>query len=82
MWDICNILEFGQGKSFGYGEPCNLMSNYLQSHIENGCMQGYENENEAVLLKYGRPVAKCDPWIHRATQGPTIDGPFGDQWFL
>ena len=33
-----------------------------------------------VLLKYGRPVAKCDPWIHWATQGPTIDGPFGDQW--
>ena len=35
-----------------------------------------------VLLKYGRPVAKCDPWIHQATQGPTIDGPFGDQWNL
>ena len=35
-----------------------------------------------VLLKYGRPVAKCDPWVHRATQGPTIDGPFGDQWIL
>ena len=32
----------------------------------------------AVLLKYFRPVAKCDPWIHPATQGPTIDGPFGD----
>ena len=26
-----------------------------------------------VLLKYGRPVANCDPWIHRVTQGPTID---------
>ena len=36
----------------------------------------------AVLLKYGHPVAKCDPWIHRATQGPTMDGPFGDQWIL
>ena len=35
-----------------------------------------------VLLKYGRPVAKWDPSIHRATQGPTIDGPFGDQWIL
>ena len=35
-----------------------------------------------VLLKYGRPVAKCDPWIHRATQGLTIDGPFGNQWIL
>ena len=36
----------------------------------------------SVLLKYGRPVAKCDPRIHRATQGPTTDGPFGDQWIL
>ena len=36
----------------------------------------------SVLLKYGRPVAKYDPWIHRATQGPAIDGPFGDQWIL
>ena len=35
-----------------------------------------------MLLKYGRPVAKCDPWIQRATQGPTVDGPFGDQWIL
>ena len=35
-----------------------------------------------VLLKYGRPVAKCDPWIHRASQGPTIDGLFGDQRIL
>ena len=35
-----------------------------------------------VLLKYGRPVAKCNPWIDRATQGPTIDGPFGNQWIL
>ena len=33
-------------------------------------------------MEYGRPVAKCDPWFHRATQGPTIDGPFGDQWIL
>ena len=37
---------------------------------------------KAVLLKYGRPVAKRDPWIHRATQGPTIDRPFGDKWML
>ena len=36
----------------------------------------------AVLLKYGRPVANCDPWIQRATKGPTMDGPFGDQWIL
>ena len=35
-----------------------------------------------VLLKYGRPVAKCYPWIHRAIQGPTIDCLFGDQWIL
>ena len=35
-----------------------------------------------MLLKYGRPVTKCDPWIHRATQGPTTDGPFGDQLIL
>ena len=27
-------------------------------------------------------VAKCDPWIQRATQDPTMDGPFGDQWIL
>ena len=33
-----------------------------------------------MLLKYGRPIAKCDPWIYRATQGPTMDIPFGDQW--
>ena len=33
-------------------------------------------------MKYGRPVAKCDPWIQWATQGPTMDGPFGDQWIL
>ena len=39
-------------------------------------------EPGAVLLKYGRPVAKCDPWIQRETQGPTMDGPFGDQWIL
>ena len=25
-------------------------------------------------------VAKCDPWIHRATQSPAIDGPFGPFW--
>ena len=37
---------------------------------------------KALLLKYGRPVAKCDPWIQRATQGPPMDGPFGDQWIL
>ena len=37
---------------------------------------------QTVLLKYGHPVAKCDPWVHRATQGPTIDGPFGDQWIF
>ena len=36
----------------------------------------------AVPLKYGRSVAKCDPWIQRATQGPTMDGPFGDQWII
>ena len=36
----------------------------------------------SVLLKYGRQVTKCDPWIHRASQGPTIDGLFGDQWIL
>ena len=36
----------------------------------------------AVLLKYGRPVTNCDPWIQRATQGPTMDGPFSDQWIL
>ena len=30
-------------------------------------------QGSPVLLKYGRLVAKCDPWIHRATQGPTID---------
>ena len=35
-----------------------------------------------MLLKCGRPVANCDPWIQRVTQGPTIDGPFGDQWIL
>ena len=35
-----------------------------------------------VLLKHGRPVAKCDPWIQQATQDPTMDGPFGDQWIL
>ena len=35
-----------------------------------------------VLLKYGRWVAKCDPWIYQATQGSTIDGPFGYQWIL
>ena len=35
-----------------------------------------------VLLKYGRPVAKCDQWIQGATQGPTMDGPFGDQWII
>ena len=35
-----------------------------------------------VLLKYGRPVANCDPWIQQATQGPTMDGPFGEQWIL
>ena len=36
----------------------------------------------AVLLKYGRPVAKCDPWTQRVTQGPTMDCPFGDQCIL
>ena len=36
----------------------------------------------SLLLKYGRLVAKCDTWIHRATQGPAIDAPFGDQWIL
>ena len=35
-----------------------------------------------MLLKYGRPVAKYDPWIQRATQGPTMDGPLGDQSIL
>ena len=25
-------------------------------------------------------VANCDPWIQRATKGPTMDGLFGDQW--
>ena len=35
-----------------------------------------------MLLKFGRPVAKCDPWIQRATQGPNMDGPFGDQLIL
>ena len=44
-----------------------------------GCNKHYVT---AVLLKHGRPVAKSDPWIPRATQGPTIDGPFGDQWIL
>ena len=39
-------------------------------------------DNDTVLLKYGRPVAKWDPWIHRANKGPTIDGPFGDRWIL
>ena len=34
----------------------------------------------AVLLKYGCPVAKRNPCIHGATQGPTVDGPFGDQY--
>ena len=34
------------------------------------------------MLKYGRPVPKYDPRIHRATQGPTIAGLFGDQWIL
>ena len=32
-----------------------------------------------MLLKYGRPVAKRDTYIHGVTQGPTIDGPFCDQ---
>ena len=31
-------------------------------------------------MKYGRPIAKCEPCIHRATEGPTMDGPFGDQY--
>ena len=35
-----------------------------------------------VLLKYVHPVAKCDPWIQRATEGPTMDGPFVDQWII
>ena len=35
-----------------------------------------------VLLKRGRTVAKCDLWIHWATQGLAMDGPFDDQWVL
>ena len=31
-----------------------------------------------MLLKYGRPVVKNDISM-RVTQGPTMDGPFGDQ---
>ena len=27
-------------------------------------------------------VAKRDPYIDGATQSPTMDGPFGDQWSL
>ena len=53
---------------------CNDISHWLSAHLDRSLI--------AVLLKYGRPVAKCDPWIQRATQGPTMDGPFGDQWLL
>ena len=28
-----------------------------------------------MLLKRGRPGAKCDPWLRWATQGLTMDGP-------
>ena len=28
------------------------------------------------------PGRQMRPWIHRATQGPTTDGPFGDHWIL
>ena len=42
----------------------------------------FNSASLTVLLKYGRPVAKYDPSFHRATQGPTIDGPFGDQWII
>ena len=51
-------------------------------HPTDGIQRIREVLRWAVLLKYGRQVAKCDPWIHRATQGPTTDGPFGDQWIL
>ena len=42
----------------------------------------FNSASLTVLLKYGRPVAKYDPSFHRATQGPTIDGPFGYQWII
>ena len=42
-----------------------------------------KNANDLCDLQcYWNMVAKCDPWIHRATQCPTIDGTFGDQWIL
>ena len=44
------------------------------------CLLVPSDTTQSVLLKYGHPVAKCYPWIQRATQGPTMDGPFGDQW--
>ena len=51
-----------------------------------GTYDCYSHDHEVltviVLLKYGRPVAKCDPWIQRATEGPTMDGPLGDQWII
>ena len=42
----------------------------------------YMNQWLTALLKYGHPVANCDPWIQRATQGSPLDGPFGDPWIL
>ena len=34
------------------------------------------------MLRKRSPGRQMQPWIHRATQGPTIDGPFNDQWIL
>ena len=34
-----------------------------------------------MLLKYGRPVAKCDPWIQRATHGWSVGRPMNSLCF-
>ena len=58
---------------------CKFCSTHNQQEISR-------NHGNNIVIYYTQccwnTVAKCDPWIHRATQGPTIDGPFSDRWIL